>query len=89
MVTFVQATYVLASFVHISNISTNTDPISTKFFGPNFLGALIFVEYIFFDQTYLDPNFFGPNFLLTLIFVELETFVAKLSLTRNFLTQNF
>ena len=30
-VTFVQATFVLATFVHIRNISTVTDPILTKF----------------------------------------------------------
>ena len=32
MVTFVKATYVLATFVHISNISAVTDPILTKHF---------------------------------------------------------
>ena len=30
MVTFVQATFVLATFVHIRNISAVTDPILTK-----------------------------------------------------------
>ena len=30
MVTFVQATFVLATFVHISNISAVADPILTK-----------------------------------------------------------
>ena len=38
--TFVRATYVLASFVHISNISAVTDQILTKFCGSNFSGAL-------------------------------------------------
>ena len=54
--TFVKATYVLAKFVHISNISAVTDPILNKLFGPNFLGVIIFV---------LGPNFFGPKFFQT------------------------
>ena len=32
--TFVQATFVLGAFVHISNISAVTDPIWTKFVSP-------------------------------------------------------
>ena len=40
MVIFVQATYVLATFAHISNISAGTGPILTKLFGPDFFGAL-------------------------------------------------
>ena len=42
--TFVQATFVLATFVDINNISAVTDPNLTKLFGPSFLGALIFVD---------------------------------------------
>ena len=33
--TFVQATYVLATFVHIRNISAVPDPIETKLFEQN------------------------------------------------------
>ena len=40
MMTFVQAAYVPATFVHISDISAVIDPILTKLFGPNILGAL-------------------------------------------------
>ena len=52
-VTFVQATFLLGTFVHISNISAHTDPILTKLLGPNILGASIFV-----DQNFLGQNFF-------------------------------
>ena len=52
--TFVQATYLLATFVYISNISAVTDLILTKFFGPNFWGLLL-----------LSKNFFLPNFFFT------------------------
>ena len=38
--TFAQATFVLAAFVHIRNISAVTDQILAKLFGPNFLQAL-------------------------------------------------
>ena len=44
MVTFVLATYALATFFHISNISAVIGPILTKLFGPNFFGIIIFVE---------------------------------------------
>ena len=39
-VTFVQATFVLVTFVHIRNILAVTDPILTKRLGPDFLQAL-------------------------------------------------
>ena len=56
MMTFVQATYVLATLVHISNISAVIDHIFTKLFGPNILGALIFVKQIFLTK------FFWPKY---------------------------
>ena len=59
MATFVQATYALVTFVHISNISDVTGPILTKLFGPNFLGFINFV-----GQNVLGPNFFRPKFFL-------------------------
>ena len=59
MVTFVQATYALVTFVQISNISAVTGSILTKTFGPNFLGVKIFV-----NQNVLERNFFGPTFFL-------------------------
>ena len=40
MVTFVKATFVLVTFVHIRNILAVTDPIFTKRLGPDFLQAL-------------------------------------------------
>ena len=56
MDTFVQATFVLATFVHERNILAIPDPILTKLLGPNFLGA-----FFLFTFTLLDPNFFGPK----------------------------
>ena len=50
MVTFIQATYALATFVHIRNISSVTGPILTKHFGPNLWGH-------FFSEQKLDPNY--------------------------------
>ena len=44
MVTFVQATCAVVTFVHISNISAVTGPILIKLFGPNFFGVKIFVD---------------------------------------------
>ena len=55
--TFVQATYVMATFVHISNISAVTGPIFTKLFGSKFLEFIIFV-----GQNVLGPNIFRPKF---------------------------
>ena len=52
MVTFVQATYALATFVHIINISPVPDPILTKLFGPNFLGLY------FWTQNFFEPMIF-------------------------------
>ena len=59
-VTFVQATYALATFVHISNV---TGRILTKLFGPILLGVIIFL-----DQNVLGPNFIRPIFLTQNIF---------------------
>ena len=67
MVTFIQATYVVATFVHISNNSAVIDPNLTKLLVPNFLGALIFVDqYSFFDKTAFDPNIFWTKNLCKL-----------------------
>ena len=61
MMTFVKATFVLATFDHIRNISANIEPILSKLFGPNFFRG---------------PNYFGPEFcwnytLLTKLFFKL------------------
>ena len=56
--TFVHATFVLATFVHISNISAVADPILTKLLYPIF-GALIFVDHIFLTKLLQAQNFFG------------------------------
>ena len=74
MVTFIQATFVLATFVQIRNVSAVTELILTKKFGPNILRALIFLDELlvlpkffwnknfFGPQHFLDPTFFGPTF---------------------------
>ena len=49
MVTFIQAKFVLATIVHIRNISDVTDPIFTKTFGANILGPKFVWTNILFD----------------------------------------
>ena len=80
MVTFDKATYVLRTFVHISNISTVTDPILTKdFFIPksfwpkffltrSFLDLKYFVHKIFWTQNFNICIFLWPNFFLLSFF---------------------
>ena len=74
MVTFVQAKFVLAIFVHIGNVLAVTDPILTKMFAPDILGALYFfctktfLQFFFTNvvclNTFLDTKIFGDeNFL--------------------------
>ena len=71
MVTFVQATYVLATFVHITKISAVTDPIFTNIFWLNFCGEIFFeVFWNFFwihnfvsnQKVFRTQKFFGPIF---------------------------
>ena len=62
--TFVHATYVLTTLVHIKNISAVADPILTKLFAPNFLGSPIFVrQHLFLDQIPFDPNTFLTKYV--------------------------
>ena len=68
MVTFVQATDVLETFVLFSNILAATDPILTKLFEPKLLGAFIFLNQIFSTKILFDPMFFQLNFVSTQIF---------------------
>ena len=56
-VTFVHATFFLATFVHIRNTSAVTDPMLTKLFWSNYLGAPTF----FLDLNLFEPNFFWPK----------------------------
>ena len=69
MVTFIQAVYALATFVHISNISVLTGPILTKLFVPNFLGVKFFLTNIFLLKLFGSkiiwaPNGLGPKIIL-------------------------
>ena len=76
MVIFVQGTIVRVIIVHIRNISTVTDPILTKLFGPNYLGAKIL-----FDPNFVGPkdfytqNLFGPKFFWTEKFAGPQNFL--------------
>ena len=87
MVIFVQATYVLATFVHVSNIYSVTNIFSTKLLGPNFLGLSIFVDqHLFWSNLLLiqislkpkifEPNFFGLQFF-GLDFLFFKTFLSN------------
>ena len=68
MIRFFQATYVLATFVHISNISGVTNPILTELFGSNFLGSfdpkLFLTQKFFRNKCFLGPTTFWPVILL-------------------------
>ena len=74
-VTFVQATFVMLIFVHISNISAVTNPMFTKLFRPNFWRSRIFfyqnlvTSKLFWNQNVLGQHFFGAK-----IFFELRSF---------------
>ena len=83
-VTFVQATYVLATFVHISNISAVTHPIFTKLFDPIFGGKNVFdqnfvTSKLFSNQNVLTWYLFGPKICLD----------PKICWTQSFSNQNF
>ena len=82
-VTFVQATFVLATYVHIRNISAVTvlDPtniLNQKLFWPlNFWDLKIFLDPQIFGQNFSDQKFFGNNF-----------FPIQYILDKTFLKQN-
>ena len=57
--TFLQATYDLMTFVHISNISANTDRILFKFFETKFSKILLGTEQIFRPKVFFIQHFFG------------------------------
>ena len=102
-VMFVQAKFVLVTFVHIKNISGVTNPILTKLsLGPSLTDANWYLSmqdlswwHICPHQEYLSsywPNFyqtFLPNFLTALLFVIQNFFVIKFFWPNNFLTQIF
>ena len=73
--TSVNATYALVTFVHMCNISALIDPILTKLFGPNILGAL----------NLFGPNLkYGPNLLWTRFFGPKKFLFSTLFLTKHF-----
>ena len=84
IVTFIQATYVLVTFVHISNISPVTDPNLTKRFGPQYQQYLscylLHFDQTFWTQFFCSFNFFGasvffgPNFFWPKYFLDLNSF---------------
>ena len=90
MLTFVQATYVLGTFAHISIISAVTDLILTKLLGPKFLQQYLSCYQPHFDQTF-GTQFFGglyfcgPTFLLD----KINFFYPKFFWTKHFWIQFF
>ena len=80
MVTFAQATLVPATFVHIKNISAITDPIMTKFFGPNFFGALNFFE----PKNLVVQKNYGPKSVVEIWSVTAEIFLIWINVTRRY-----
>ena len=72
MLRFVQATFALVTFVHISNMSAVTGPILTTLFGPNFFGVIFFFSK---HNILLGPKDFRPEILLD----------SKKNLNSNFL----
>ena len=82
MVIFVQSTFVLATFVHIRNISAVTESILAKL-GPKFLEAQNFCI-----QNCLDPKFCWTLIFWTKIFWEI-TFLLKFSLDPKLLGLKF
>ena len=57
-----RVTFVLAIFVQIGNISTATNPVFTKIFGPNFFACLNFLDQNFFrPNKFWTQNIFGPK----------------------------
>ena len=94
-VTFVKATFVLATFVHIRNVSAVTDPILSKRFGPNFSQALTFlIEFFwdpikFLDQQFCEPKIFGPKYLIGHHFFSNKFFWTQIFWDKHFLYSNF
>ena len=86
-VIFVQATYVLATFVHISNISAH--PILTKLLGLICLGALIFFGSNIIWPKYLLDQYFCCTFLDQELFLDPKFLGPKILIAKNFLTNSF
>ena len=77
--TFVKATFVLATFFHIRNISAITD-LDHTFWTQNFLIQIFFDQNCFGIQITLNPNIFGflsPNFMDSIFFQTLTLFVTQ------------
>ena len=95
-VTIVQETFVLVTFVHMSNLSAATEPIFKKLFGPNFLGGRIFFRPKFcYIQSFWEPKFLDLHIFGAKIFLDPKSFWTKLFWTQKFvgpkilLCQNF
>ena len=93
--TFVQAIFVLVTFVHIRNISAVTDPILPDFLDPIFTGLFLinFFYHIFLTKILVhqhlfkpcDPTFCGQFFYphLFLNFVDPKNVVLKIIFNQN------
>ena len=102
MVKFVQATFNLATFVIISNISAVTEPILNQTFSTQIFLDLIFSEPKFFKarivlcQKNFGSNFFEPNIFSTkhfldlrFVWIQIKTFFDKKSISTKFFCQIF
>ena len=74
-VTFVQATFVLGTFVQINNISATPDPIFTKLFGGQ--------EFVSIKFCYIQ-TFLNPKLLWTKLFLEPRFFLLNFSAPKFF-----
>ena len=72
-VAFAMATFVLATFVHIRNISAVTDPILTK----QFAGGLNFFNQHFYNQNFLWTKFYLIKFFSINLFYGLKNISTK------------
>ena len=82
MVTFVQATYVLATVVHISNISAITDQILTNSLGalrPHFFDQTSFDQKILWTKIFWDKHFFTLIYCWTRFFLTYDLLYPKFS----------
>ena len=77
MMTFVQATNVQATIVHIGNISAVIDSVLTNFLYPIFLGSSFLSTYFFCEQNSSGPNIFEPKVFRTKLCYDKKILVPR------------
>ena len=78
----------LATFVHVKNISAVTEPILTKPFGLNFSDPIFLDQGFFWPKIFVDLNFFEPHFWHQFLCINIF-FKSKLFLNKIFGDQKF